>query len=140
MPPFLFLLRAVVLSSSHRLPPPPGVLTASEEDIRAALRLVWERMKCVIEPSAAVGLAVALKPEFREVSVGVIISVIVSVSVSVLTARLVYDACDLRLFTLYWCVQKYGTSLNVGIILCGGEHMILLHTHQWAAVDWCCCE
>jgi hypothetical protein len=43
------------------------VLTVSEDEIRAALRLVWERMKCVIEPSAAVGLAVALKTEFREV-------------------------------------------------------------------------
>ena len=43
------------------------IITVSEEEIRAALRIIWERMKCVIEPSAAVGLAVALKPEFKEV-------------------------------------------------------------------------
>ena len=42
------------------------VITVSEDEIRAALRLVWERMKCVIEPSAAVGVAVALSPEFQQ--------------------------------------------------------------------------
>jgi len=42
-------------------------MTVTEEEIRAALRLIWERMKCVIEPSAAVGLAVALKEDFRQV-------------------------------------------------------------------------
>lgn len=42
------------------------VFTVSEEDIVRAMRLVWERMKLVIEPSAAVGVAVALSPEFRE--------------------------------------------------------------------------
>lgn len=41
------------------------VITVSEDEIREALRLVWERMKCVIEPSAAVGVAVALSEEFR---------------------------------------------------------------------------
>jgi len=42
------------------------IMTVTEEEIRAALRLIWERMKCVIEPSAAVGLAVALKEDFRQ--------------------------------------------------------------------------
>ncbi|UZJ51448.1 hypothetical protein CBS101457_000768 [Exobasidium rhododendri] len=37
-----------------------GVLTVSEKSILSALRLVWERMKQIIEPSAAVGLAVVL--------------------------------------------------------------------------------
>lgn len=41
------------------------VILVSEEEIRSALRLVFERMKCVIEPSAAVGVAVALGEEFR---------------------------------------------------------------------------
>ncbi len=36
------------------------IVTASEESIAAAMRLVWERMKVVIEPSAAVALAVLL--------------------------------------------------------------------------------
>jgi threonine dehydratase/serine racemase len=42
-----------------------GVLTVSEEEIVAALRLFWERVKLVIEPSAAVAVAVALSEAFR---------------------------------------------------------------------------
>ena len=41
------------------------VFVVSEAQIVAAMRLVWERMKLVIEPSAAVGVAVALSDEFR---------------------------------------------------------------------------
>jgi threonine dehydratase len=37
------------------------IRTVSEEEIVAAMRLVWERMKIVIEPSAAVTVAVALR-------------------------------------------------------------------------------
>ncbi|GAB1313913.1 hypothetical protein MFIFM68171_04123 [Madurella fahalii] len=40
-----------------------GMYSVSEDDIRKALRLVWERMKIVVEPSAVVGLAVALYNE-----------------------------------------------------------------------------
>lgn len=42
-----------------------------------AMRLVWERMKIVIEPSAAVAVAVAISREFREIPlerVGVVLS------------------------------------------------------------------
>ena len=42
-----------------------GIVTVSEADIVAAMRLVWERMKLVIEPSAAVGVAAVLTAEFR---------------------------------------------------------------------------
>jgi threonine dehydratase/serine racemase len=41
------------------------VFTVSEDQIRDAMRLVWERMKLVIEPSAAVGVAVVLSDEFK---------------------------------------------------------------------------
>ena len=41
------------------------VFTVTEEQIVAAMRSVWERMKLVIEPSAAAGVAVALSDEFR---------------------------------------------------------------------------
>eukprot|EP01121_Diplochlamys_sp_Union-15-3_P004481 TRINITY_DN14675_c0_g1_i1.p1 TRINITY_DN14675_c0_g1~~TRINITY_DN14675_c0_g1_i1.p1 ORF type:complete len:319 (-),score=64.86 TRINITY_DN14675_c0_g1_i1:118-1074(-) len=41
------------------------VITVSEDEIKSAMRLVWERMKLVIEPSAAVGVAVALSSEFK---------------------------------------------------------------------------
>ncbi|HPC83005.1 MAG TPA: pyridoxal-phosphate dependent enzyme [Thermoanaerobaculaceae bacterium] len=38
-----------------------GIVTVSEEAIVAAMRLVWERMKIVIEPSSAVPLAALLE-------------------------------------------------------------------------------
>lgn len=44
-----------------------SVITVSDDQIRAAMRLVFERMKLVIEPSAAVGVAVALSEEFKEI-------------------------------------------------------------------------
>ncbi|KAK3327305.1 tryptophan synthase beta subunit-like PLP-dependent enzyme [Cercophora scortea] len=40
-----------------------GMYSVSEDEIKAALRLVYERMKLVVEPSAVVGLAVALYNE-----------------------------------------------------------------------------
>ncbi len=54
------------------------VLTVSEQEIVAAMRLIWERMKLVIEPSAAVAVAAVLGDEFRALEgprrVGVILS------------------------------------------------------------------
>ena len=52
------------------------ILTASEEEIIAAMKLTWERMKIVMEPSCAVPLAVILKnPDiFAGKKVGVIIT------------------------------------------------------------------
>lgn len=52
------------------------ILTASEESIIKAMYFVWERMKIVIEPSAAVSLAVVLNyPEiFRGTNVWIIFS------------------------------------------------------------------
>lgn len=41
------------------------IFTVSEEEIVRAMRLVWERLKLVIEPSAAVGVAVVLSDSFR---------------------------------------------------------------------------
>jgi threonine dehydratase len=38
-----------------------GILLVSEEEIRATMRLVWQRMKVVIEPSSAVALAPLLR-------------------------------------------------------------------------------
>jgi threonine dehydratase len=52
------------------------ILTASEEEIVDAMRLIWGRMKIVIEPSSAVPLACILKnPEtFRGRRVGIIVT------------------------------------------------------------------
>jgi threonine dehydratase len=53
-----------------------AMLLASEAEIVAAMRLLWDRLKQVVEPSAAVPLAAILRhPErFRGKRVGVILS------------------------------------------------------------------
>ncbi|XP_078536252.1 serine racemase-like isoform X2 [Lissotriton helveticus] len=44
------------------------VFTVSEEEIKRATQLVWERMKLVIEPTAGVGVAVVLSRRFQALS------------------------------------------------------------------------
>jgi threonine dehydratase len=52
------------------------VVTVSEESIVAAMRMVWERMKIIIEPSSAVPLAAILenKLNLKNRRVGIILS------------------------------------------------------------------
>ena len=52
------------------------IIRVEEGEIIAAMRLVWERMKIIIEPSCAVPLAaVLLEPDqFRGKKVGIIIT------------------------------------------------------------------
>jgi threonine dehydratase len=52
------------------------VLTVSDEEIIAAMRLIWERMKLIVEPSGAVPLAAILKykEKFAGKRIGVIFS------------------------------------------------------------------
>lgn len=54
------------------------IFTVSDEEILATMRLVWERMKLIVEPSGAVAAAVALSDAFRAITgvhkVGVIFS------------------------------------------------------------------
>lgn len=54
------------------------VFTVTDDEIRAAMRLIWERMKLIVEPSGAVGAAVALSAAFKSLAgankVGVIFS------------------------------------------------------------------
>ena len=53
-----------------------GILTVSETEIIDAMRLIWERMKLIVEPSSAVALAAVLKnpQEFSGERVGIILS------------------------------------------------------------------
>jgi threonine dehydratase len=53
-----------------------SIITVSEEEIVNAMRLLWERMKLVVEPSGAVSLAglLNMKDELDDKRVGVIIS------------------------------------------------------------------
>jgi threonine dehydratase len=52
------------------------IITATDQEIISAMRLIWERLKIVVEPSAAVALAVVLKQKekFYGRKVGVILS------------------------------------------------------------------
>ncbi|XP_065830802.1 serine racemase-like isoform X2 [Oscarella lobularis] len=55
------------------------VILVSEEEIVCAMKLIWERMKLVVEPSGAVPLAAVLTEEFRTIGgdrqhVGIILS------------------------------------------------------------------
>jgi threonine dehydratase len=53
-----------------------GILTVSEESIITAMKMIWERMKIIIEPSSAVPIAAIMEnPDtFQNKRVGVIIS------------------------------------------------------------------
>ena len=55
-----------------------AVIRVSDEEILSAMRLLWERMKLVVEPSGATSLAAALSREFAQLTgldrVGVVLS------------------------------------------------------------------
>jgi threonine dehydratase len=52
------------------------IIRVEEAEIVAAMKLIWERMKIVVEPSSAVALAAVLKEKerFRNKKIGIIIS------------------------------------------------------------------
>jgi threonine dehydratase len=52
------------------------ILLVNEDEIKAAMRMIWERMKIIIEPSSAVPLAAVLKNKemFTGKNIGIIIS------------------------------------------------------------------
>jgi len=54
------------------------IITVSDEEVITAMKLVWERMKIIIEPSCATPLAAILTPEFKKLkdieSVGIILT------------------------------------------------------------------
>ena len=52
------------------------IVTVSEESIVKAMRMIWERMKIIIEPSSAVPLAAILegKVDVQNKKVGIILS------------------------------------------------------------------
>lgn len=52
------------------------IITVSEEEIKEAMKLVWERMKIIIEPSSAVPVAAILRSKtvFKNKRIGIIIS------------------------------------------------------------------
>lgn len=52
------------------------IILVSEEEIISAMRLIWERMKIIVEPSCAVPLAAIIrqKDSFQDKKIGIIIS------------------------------------------------------------------
>jgi threonine dehydratase len=53
-----------------------AILLVDDEAVIAAMRLLWERLKLVVEPSGAIGLAAVLadRERFAGRSVGIVIS------------------------------------------------------------------
>ena len=43
-----------------------AIYTVTDDEVINAMRLVWERMKIIIEPSCATPVAAVLKPEFKD--------------------------------------------------------------------------
>lgn len=88
-----------------------GVVTISDSEIVAAMKLLLERMKLVVEPSGAAGLAAVLSKDFATVLAG---------ARAHAGARVAGAGDDLG--------SAHGAShlqqpeqLNIGIILCGGN-------------------
>lgn len=52
------------------------IIRVTEDEIKSALRLIWERMKIVVEPSSAVPLAAVIKEKsrFKNKKIGIVIS------------------------------------------------------------------
>lgn len=52
------------------------IITVSEQEIIQAMRLIWERMKIIVEPSSAVALAAVIKQkeQFKNKKTGIILS------------------------------------------------------------------
>ena len=52
------------------------IITVTDEEIIAAMRLIWERLKIIVEPSCAVPFAAVLKSKekFKDMRVGIILS------------------------------------------------------------------
>lgn len=52
------------------------IITVSEEEIISAMKLIWERMKIIVEPSSAVTLAAIFrkKEKFRKKRIGLVLS------------------------------------------------------------------
>ena len=71
-------LRATLFRAHAAGNPAPvtAISTASDAAIAAAMRMIWERMKIVIEPSSAVPLACLLEtgPPIEGKRVGIIVS------------------------------------------------------------------
>jgi threonine dehydratase/serine racemase len=65
------------------------VFTVTDDEIRAAMRLVWERMKLIVEPSGAVGAAVALSDSFKALA-------------GVKKVGIVFSGGNVNLDKLYW--------------------------------------
>jgi len=54
------------------------IFTVTDDQIRSAMRFIWERMKLIVEPSGAVGVAAVLSEEFHSLAnigtIGIVLS------------------------------------------------------------------
>jgi serine racemase len=86
------------------------VVVVTDAEIVAAMRLVFERMKLVVEPSGAAGLAAVLSPGFAQVVQSVQQQQQQQGSTAAAAAAVGVRGNGAG-----------GAALNIGIILCGGN-------------------
>jgi serine racemase len=94
-----------------------GVVAISDAEIVAAMQLLFERMKLVVEPSGAAGLAAVLSKDF---------------AAELAKARAAAAAGAVKAGSSQE-VQQQPQRLDVGIILCGGN---LGFKDFWKLENW----
>ncbi|KAF6260990.1 serine/threonine dehydratase [Scenedesmus sp. NREL 46B-D3] len=112
-----------------------GVVTVSDGDIVAAMQLLFERMKLVVEPSGAAGLAAVLSKDFAAAiahakaaaaSRGTAAAAAAAAAVSSSEANSSQHEQQQQ-------QQQQQPPLNIGIILCGGN---LDFKDFWKLENW----
>eukprot|EP00879_Flechtneria_rotunda_P024302 GHRR01025757.1.p1 GENE.GHRR01025757.1~~GHRR01025757.1.p1 ORF type:complete len:180 (+),score=84.02 GHRR01025757.1:1214-1753(+) len=89
-----------------------GVVVITDERIVAAMKLIFERMKVVVEPSGAAGLAAMLAPEFTKVLAAAL------ARVSPQPAERANGVANGAAST---GSNEQQRQLHIGVILCGGN-------------------
>jgi serine racemase len=89
-----------------------GVVTISDAEIVAAMQLLFERMKLVVEPSGAAGLAAVLSKGFAPE---------LAKARAHADTRATSSDCPTAAAAAANGSQEQQQQLNVGVILCGGN-------------------
>lgn len=74
-----------------------SVITVSDDEIRTAMRFVWERMKLIVEPSGAVAVAATLAEAFRSLQ-------------GIRKVGIIPSGGNVSLDKLHWCTGSCQTS------------------------------
>jgi serine racemase len=91
-----------------------GVVTISDADIVAAMQLLFERMKLVVEPSGAAGLAAVLSKDFAAAITQAKLPAAGDAAAAAAGGASASEANGSH-------EQQRKPPMNVGVILCGGN-------------------